>query len=253
MISLHTLIITNCPNLFKIDRFAFRGLKSLKNLIITNNKQLWRIEPHAFGTLKNLDYLSLNMNNLSEINGHIFSSSHFFKNIEFLGNPIRIIRSHAFHNLRNVTNLIISKDENETKIEEIEADSFISTAFVENIYLQKIATKNLHTHSFRGLSNCNLLDLSNSYIESIENNVFFGARNIENINLSNCRIKNINNDSFKEMHRIKNINLEGNYLININENAYLHLMLNFLNNSATNITIINEIFIYLLSFFAGSG
>jgi Leucine-rich repeat (LRR) protein len=90
MTGLHTLIITNCPNLFKIDRFAFRGLKSLKNLIITNNRQLSKLEPHAFGTLKNLDYLSLNMNNLSEISGHIFSSSNFFKKIEFLGNPLKV-------------------------------------------------------------------------------------------------------------------------------------------------------------------
>lgn len=70
--------------------FAFRGLKSLKKLIITNNKNLFQIDAHAFGTLKHLDYLSLNMNNLSEINGHIFSQSNTINTIEFLGNPIRV-------------------------------------------------------------------------------------------------------------------------------------------------------------------
>jgi Leucine-rich repeat (LRR) protein len=90
MHGLQTLIITNCVYLLKIDMFAFRGLKSLKKLIIENNRELAKIEPHAFGGLKNLDYLSLNLNNLSEISGHIFSSSYMIHTIEFLGNPIKV-------------------------------------------------------------------------------------------------------------------------------------------------------------------
>ena len=90
MSALHTLIITNCPNLQKIEKFAFHGLKSLKKLIINNNNKLSIIEPHAFGGLKNLEHLSLNSNNLNEISGHIFSASHGIHTIEFLGNPIKV-------------------------------------------------------------------------------------------------------------------------------------------------------------------
>ena len=98
-------------------------------------------------------------------------------------------------------------------------------------------------NAFRGLSHCNLLDLSNSLIETIENFTFFAVKNINYLNLSNCRIRYISNDSFKEMHRIKKINLEGNYLININENTYLELIMNFLNSSAINENKNNQIFI----------
>ena len=90
MTDLHTLLITNCPNLVKINSFAFRGLKSLKMLIITHNKDLKQIEPHAFGTLKNVDYLSLRMNSLTEISRYIFSHSQLYKKIDFLGNPIKV-------------------------------------------------------------------------------------------------------------------------------------------------------------------
>jgi hypothetical protein len=133
--------------------------------------------------------------------------------------------------LKNVTNLIISTNKNQTKIETIEADSFISTAFVETILLQSISTKTLKTHAFRGLSHCSLLDLSNSFIESIEEHTFYRIKNISYLNLSNCGIKKINEAAFKNIHQIKNINLEGNYLSDINKETYLSLILDYTNST----------------------
>ena len=70
--------------------FAFRNLPNLKMLLINNNPMLTELEPHAFGDLKNLEYLSLGLNQLSVIDGHVFSFSTSIKTIEFIGNPIKV-------------------------------------------------------------------------------------------------------------------------------------------------------------------
>lgn len=83
-------MITNCKKLTRVKMFAFRNLPNLKTLIISNNANLNELEPHALGSLKNLNQLSLNMNQLSSIDSHIFSSSMSIKTIDFIGNPIKV-------------------------------------------------------------------------------------------------------------------------------------------------------------------
>lgn len=83
-------MITYCKNLVRVKMFSFRNLPNLKTLIIANNPNLIELEPHAFGSLKNLNYLSLSMNQLNVIDGHIFSSSTSIKTIDFIGNPIKV-------------------------------------------------------------------------------------------------------------------------------------------------------------------
>lgn len=123
----------------------------------------------------------------------------------------------------------MSTNENQTNIELIEADSFISTAFVNKILLQNITTKILNKNAFRGLSNCYLLDLSNSFIETIETHTFYRTHNINYLNLSNCGIRSIDDSAFQGISHINNINLEGNYISNITELAYLNLILDYMN------------------------
>ena len=146
--------------------FAFRNLPKLKTLIINNNPKLVELEGHAFGSLRNLNFLSLSYNQLNVIDGYIFSSSTSIKTIDFIGNPIKKIKSCAFHGLRNVSELLLSLNQNVTPIEIIEGDSFISTAFVDQIFLQGIPAKNLSKHAFRGLSYCKNLYLSNTHMAS---------------------------------------------------------------------------------------
>jgi hypothetical protein len=118
----------------------------------------------------------------------------------------------------------VSKQNQIAEIESIEADSFISTAFVENIYLQGISAKTLHTNSFRGLSNCKILDLSSSYVEQIEANAFYRTTNIDLLNLSYTRIRHLNDYAFSGMQNIKYIDLRRNYIQRVNQTAFAQLL-----------------------------
>jgi len=215
--------------------FAFRNLPKLKTLIINNNPKLVDLEGHAFGSLKNLNFLSLSYNQFSVIDGYIFSSSTSIKTIDFIGNPIKKIKSCAFHGLRNVSELLLSLNQNVTPIEIIEGDSFISTAFVDQIFLQGIPAKNLSKHAFRGLSYCKNLYLSNTHIEEIEANSFFGANHINNVDLKNSRIKVFSRNAFTGMYNIDTIDLRSNYISKLDQNTFEPLIAFNINMSQLNI------------------
>jgi len=173
---------------------------------------LFELEPHAFGSLRNLNFLSLSMNHLSVIDEFIFSASTSIQVIDFIGNPIRKIKSHAFHGLRNVSELLLSLNQNTSPIEVIEGDAFISTAFVDQIFLEGIHTRTLNTNTFRGLSYCKKIHLTNTNIERIESNAFFRANNIQVISLINSKIKHIDKNAFTGMFNVDLIDLKGNYI-----------------------------------------
>lgn len=217
---LQTIIITNCKHLKRIKMFAFRNLPNLKTLIVANNPALSELEPHALGGLNRLDYLSVGQNNLSEIDGYVFSQSTSIKVIDFIGNPIKRIKNNAFHGLKNVSDLILSHHVNATPITVIEEDSFISTAFVDRIFLESIPMKRVQTNAFRGLSFCKNLLLSFSGVEEIEANAFFHANHIEKLSLHRSRLKRIHANAFNEMRHVETIDLRENYISKLNKNVF---------------------------------
>lgn len=132
--------------------------------------------------------------------------------------------------------MVISTIDSKTPIKIIEADSFISTAFVENIFLQAIPCRVLYKNSFRGLSNTRLVDFSYSHIEEIQANAFYHAINIDTLNLSHCKIKTsmFNSHAFRGMHAIKEIDLRGNYISSLNEAMLSQILADFSNQSTLN-------------------
>ena len=122
--------------------------------------------------------------------------------------------------MRNVTDLLLSIKQNVSPIEHIEGDSFISTAFVDHIFLEGIPARVLHTNAFRGLSYCKNLHLSNTHIEYIEANAFYRTNNINLLNLKYSRIKGLHADALRGIFNIELIDLRGNYLSTIDESSF---------------------------------
>lgn len=123
-----------------------------------------------------------------------------------------------------MTDLLISIEQKKSPIEIIEGDAFISTAFVENLFLDGIPTKVIKTNTFRGLSYCKNLQLSNSFIEEIEPSAFYRTNNIEKINFKNSKLKFIDNDAFRGILNIKTLDLRGNYLRMVNRSSFEQLI-----------------------------
>jgi len=161
---------------------------------------------------------------LSSIDAFIFSTSSSIHTIDFIGNPITRIRSHAFDGLRNVADLIISTSANSTPIVHIEPDSFISTAFVERIFLQGISARVLHRNSFRGLLNCKILDLSNSNIDEVQAHAFYHTRNVDYLNMRNCQIRSLHPNAFSGMQSVRKIDLRENYISKLSENIFKEIL-----------------------------
>ncbi len=200
--------------------FAFRNLPNLKVLIVTNNPGLLELEAHSFGSLRGLNYLSLGANKLGALDGFIFSASSSIKIIDLIGNPIRRIRSHAFHGLRNVTDLFLSLEHKRTPIESIEGDSFISTAFVDHIYLDGIQARRVATHAFRGLSFCQHLHMSHALVEEVDANAFYRANNIQRLVMRNSRLRRLHRHAFRGMFNVDVVDLRGNYLARIDQATF---------------------------------
>lgn len=137
---------------------------------------------------------------------------------------LKRIKSHAFHGLRNVTELYLSLEDRKTPIEHIEGDSFISTAFVDQIHLDGIPAKMLGVNAFRGLSFCKYLHLSNTHLEEIDVNAFFRANNIQKLEMRNGRIRRVNRDAFRGVFNIDLIDMRGNYLTKLDQATFEHLV-----------------------------
>lgn len=142
-----------------------------------------------------------------------------------------------------MSDLLLSLKQSISPIEYIEGDSFISTAFVDQIFLEGIPARVLSTNAFRGLSHCKNLYLSNTFIEEIEANAFYRANNIQLLNLINSRIKNINSETFRGIFNVEKIDLRGNYLTKVNKQAFETLVTFNQNNQHT--SIINESIIHI--------
>lgn len=221
---LQEIAINHCKNLTHIEMFAFRNMPNLKTLIVSNNPNLVKLGAYAFGGLFNLDSLSLVMNRLAEIDGYIFSGSNSIRVIDFIGNPIKTIKSHAFHGLRNVSDLFLSLKEHRSPIEIIEEDSFITTAFVDEIHLEGIPARHLGQHAFRGLSHCKSLLLTHTHIEHIHSGAFIHANHIKRLSLMNSRVRNVSREAFRDIFNIDVIDLRGNYLTNVGEHTFGNLL-----------------------------
>ena len=139
---------------------------------------------------------------------------------------------------------MISLNQHVAPIEVIEGDSFISTAFVDQIFLDGIPAKYLNTNAFRGLSFCKALHLTNTFIEEIHANAFYRANHIEMLNLKNSRIKVLNKDAFSGMFSIDTIDLSGNYISKLSKSTFEQLIAiepqkpNIINKSS--ITVIDQ-------------
>lgn len=130
---------------------------------------------------------------------------------------------------------MLSLNQNVTPIEMIEGDAFISTAFVDQIFLEGIPAKMIATNAFRGLSYCKTLHLSNTHIEEIEANSFFRANHIEKLNLQNSRIKSLNKDAFSGMYIVDTIDLRGNYIAKLAKNTFEPLVQSNINLTKENV------------------
>lgn len=123
------------------------NLASITRLTI-NNAGVTRIAEKAFSSLTNLQYLSLELNNLSQINSNWFKEPAALSEIILTGNHIEVLSESTLGQFANLTSLRLNKN----MLRNIEQNSFSSQAALAELDLSKNKLTWVSPQAFRSLT-----------------------------------------------------------------------------------------------------
>ncbi|XP_051171757.1 protein toll-like [Leptopilina boulardi] len=199
-IYLTTLVLENCVIDKNTDLEKIKELTSVQyvnTITLSNNIQLNNIlidntsaELFMLSGLIIMDY-----NNLTEVSEKIL---HKVPNIVYLTIKncfVQTITPNAFHNLKILSKLDLSKNK----------------------------LKYIHPETFDYLFELTNLDLSDNEIEILDDKIFQHLQDLKNLNLQNNKITTISELLLSKLHKLEIFNANENLISTIHENAFTNL------------------------------
>ena len=157
------------------------GLESLKELTIRHNS-IREIQNDSWNSASNLVELHLNYNLLTAINRTTFSKLTSLQSIKLSNNLITFIEDDAFRSLTNLEQLDLSNNQLSWTIEG--SNGFFNTLrMLKKLRLDNNQIRHIFKHTFNGLNNLMLLNLTGNPITSIQNESFLMFRSLKELDL----------------------------------------------------------------------
>ena len=209
----------------EIESDAFKSLNSLRAFTLKYNNL--EIVYSYFGQLINLQTLSLNSNNIKEIqpgadfyverleldNNQLDSQFSFneTKNLNELSlsyNPIVSLRKNAFIGIQNLESLSLQQ----SKIEFIEVEAFKNLSLLSSLTLSYNRLKTLQNGIFEGLESLISLYIDYNIISTIDSLVFRPLLSLDEIRLDHNMIVDLPSDLFLNLNYLDTIYLDNNQM-----------------------------------------
>lgn len=167
---------------------------------------LKELEWRCFKNVSNLTLVYLNHNELTTINGNVFSGLNL-QSLHLSSNKIRTIQADAFDGLSHLELLDISNNQ----ITEINTDWCCGCVKLSVWSMRGNEIKEIPDGSFRNVKNLTRLDLSRNKISVIRKNCFVGLEKLSKLDLSANAITVMPRDVFKKLMGLNIL------ILNINE------------------------------------
>ncbi|XP_035676354.1 carboxypeptidase N subunit 2-like isoform X3 [Branchiostoma floridae] len=217
-----TLLYLSKNHITTVNGHAFCNLHKYNNqselidLKLSFN-HLSNLSADMFTWLANLEFLSLDNNEISDIQAGTFNSTPQLRDLGLYGNKLTKLSADMFTGLENLQTLWLSNNE----ISDIPFGTFTSTPQLTWLYMGNNKLTSLRSDMFRGLGNLMTLYLNNNEISDIQAGTFNSMPQLVILDLQNNRLTVLNAEMFAELSAISvNIARHSFEGININNNPW---------------------------------
>ena len=191
---------------------VFAGLSSLETLSLFDNN-LTRIDGQLFSPLKYLSLLQLNNNNIEIIEDGAFFECTALTELTLHDNRITSLKPEMFKGLTSLNIL----DMRFNSVEYISSGTFLNMRRLRSLYLNGNVLKELNACMFVGLTFLQDLDLTGNKIRSIEDFTFSQLKNLEKLHIAKNQLKGISYALFANISQLLYLDISNNELESIQE------------------------------------
>uniref|UniRef100_T1J2L8 LRRCT domain-containing protein n=1 Tax=Strigamia maritima TaxID=126957 RepID=T1J2L8_STRMM len=198
------IIMTN-SSLTSVGKSAFAGLDNKLETMDLSQNQLRQIPREALSKLHALVTLAINHNHIDEIPAKAFEGHQSLLRLSLFGNQIKTIDAHAFDGVdKKLARLNLGSNQ----LSSVPTDAIKGLQKLEWLELQDNRVTHISKQYFQasqiydirimsGLSELNLIDLTNNLIEELPSETFGNEIRLNSLTLEGNLIENIVDDAFK--------------------------------------------------------
>ena len=182
----------------KYGIFLYYKLENLKEINLDgygSKNKIKKFDCITFKGLDKLEVLYLGWNEITEIDGNLFSDLSNLKRLYIHSNKLKRIDSITFKGLSKLEILWLNHNE----LTEIDENLFSDLSNLKVLFLNHNKLARIDSISFKGLKNLKKLWLSDNEITEIGGNAFSNLSNLIELRLFNNKLKNIDSITFKEL------------------------------------------------------
>ncbi|XP_014026661.2 uncharacterized protein isoform X2 [Salmo salar] len=194
-------------NVGAINRTVFSSdnLASITRLTI-NNAGITDIASRALWFFRNLKTLSLDLNNISQLNPAWFSQPAILQNLTLIQNHIEVVEDSMLSGLTGLISLNLTRN----MIKSIAPGSFSTQTHLASLDLSGNRIVTISPGSFSGLTGLTSLNLARNRIKTISPGCFSTLTSLAYLDLSDNRLTRVNPQDLLPLSPATQIRLDGN-------------------------------------------
>nr|XP_046202729.1 uncharacterized protein LOC124034062 isoform X1 [Oncorhynchus gorbuscha] len=194
-------------NVGAINRTVFSSdnLASVTRLTI-NNAGITNIESRALWFFRDLKTLSLDRNNISQLNPAWFSQPAILQNLTLIQNHIEVVEDSMLSGLTGLISLNLTRN----MIQSIAPGSFSTQSHLASLDLSGNRIVTISPGSFSGLTGLTSLNLASNRIKSISPGCFSALTSLAYLDLSGNRLTRVNPQDLLPLSPSTHVRLDGN-------------------------------------------
>ncbi|KAM0680290.1 hypothetical protein GINT2_001676 [Glugoides intestinalis] len=211
------IVVLDVPT--NIDLDIIRLMKNIKRLDIIDVKELEKIPDLLFDDLTNLESLSLQNNNIKELQPNIFNNLQKLESLDLSKNKLTEFPSCVFDDLTNLKSLSLQNN----NIKELQPNIFNNLQKLEYLRLYNNKLTEFPSCVFDGLVNLKLLSLQNNNIKELQPNIFNNIQKLEYLRFYNNKLTEFPSCVFDGLVNLKLLSLENNNIKELQPNLFNNL------------------------------
>ncbi|KAM0679888.1 hypothetical protein GINT2_002060 [Glugoides intestinalis] len=207
MKNIKRLDIIDVKELEKIPDLLFDDLTNLESLSLQNNN-IKELQPNIFNNLQKLEFLYLSKNKLTEFPSCVFDGLVNLKSLGLQNNNIKELQPNLFNNLQKLESLYLTSN----KLTEFPSCVFDGLVNLKSLSLEYNNIKELQPNLFNNLQKLESLYLTSNKLTEFPSCVFDGLVNLKSLWLQNNNIKELQPNIFNNLQKLESLNLSNNKL-----------------------------------------